>query len=138
MSTFSESNEISNIDNRLLKTKITVDLEDFSHYECLQEVILIFNLKDFRKILLFADGIGTDLTLKVKGPGSALIIEYQPFENVSIDFVLATLFDPDWIPKNQLSQDKIGQMSNDEEIISSSPKRNDLSKKSLFSKMKSC
>ena len=122
--TYTEIGDTSNMENRLLTTKITVDLEDFLNYECLQAMVLVLNLKDFRKILLFADSIGADLTLKAKGPGSALIIEYQPFENVAIDFVLATLFDPEWVPKNDsIDLALTGPNEANEEVICSSLKR---------------
>lgn len=86
-------------DCRTLKTEQQFDLDDFQTYLISEECELIFNLRDMRKILAFADSVGAVLTVKFNGPGSALIFECCAFDNVCIDFVVATVLDPTWKPK---------------------------------------
>ena len=89
---------------RTLKTEQQFDLDDFQTYLISEECELIFNLRDMRKILAFADSVGAVLTVKFNGPGSALIFECYVFDYVCIDFVVATVLDPTWKPKGTLSQ----------------------------------
>lgn len=143
------------VEGRSLETKVEVDLGDFIGYSVQEEYDICFNLRDLRKALEFAASIAAekDVIVTNAGPGTSLIIKFHPLEHIDIEFVLATSADLNWVPKttlrNQNENDTFQdtqsefqkQDDEDEEIVSSSPERDDADnptnpKRSLFGELR--
>lgn len=123
--------------DRILDTKVSIDLDDFQVYTITEPATLVFNLKDFRKVLNFADSMATNLTAKFDGPGSALIWECQPSNTLEVEFVLATVPDPEWLPSSTIHQDLPDIVHDDEhEEMYQSPIRKKSKGISIFQEMK--
>ena len=139
------------VEGRSLETKVEVDMGDFIGYSVQEEYDICINLRDLRKALEFAASIvaENDVNVTNAGPGASLIIKFHPSEHIDIEFVLATSTDLNWVPKTTLrnendtfqdTQSEFQKQDDDEEIVCSSPEREDVDdgppKRSLFGELR--
>ena len=78
---------------RTLKTEMTIDINDFDHYDIAQEATLSFSLKEFKSVLSFAEASSLPVKAVFGQAGDPIIFNVVHQGLFDADFVLATMED---------------------------------------------
>ncbi|KAI8818965.1 Rad9-domain-containing protein [Fimicolochytrium jonesii] len=92
------ADEDDHLANRTLQTELQIDIEDFDKYEVANDTSVIFDLKNFKAILTFADAMGQPVSAFFDQAGSPVIFTVTQAPDLYVfDLVIATTipFDED-------------------------------------------
>ncbi|KAJ3302399.1 cell cycle checkpoint control protein rad9a [Kappamyces sp. JEL0829] len=79
------------VGERSLKTQVGLDLGDFREWSVREPVEVVFSLRDFKKVLSWADTMDLEVHISMDGPGSPLVVECDMEDDgVKVVSVLAT------------------------------------------------